>query len=207
MLKWELKEKFDVQDEKYREIKLRHDRIVEDAEQKVKDLISKKERTLREEFESGEDKSAERATLIVQIEEAQKELAEVREMRVAAYHYATSKAQDGRITVRDLTVDWNTNYVPAVVEKELMPIIERMSKARDEYYNSLVDYCELLQEYSPLYDDTRERENKDDRYGDKIGVREIANAVELPLVVDYSRWLLREVYRNELLRELKGGRK
>lgn len=206
MLKWELKEKYDVQDEKYKEIMQGHDDLVKEAQQKVKSLLVQKEQLLVSEFENGEDKSTERAALTAQIEKAKKELAEAQETRIAAHHFATSKAQDGRITVRDLTLDWVTNYVPLVQEQELTPIIERMKQARDAYYKTLVEYCEFMEEYSPIYEDTRARESKDARLGDGIGVCMVSNPRDLPLVVDYSGMLSQESYRNELVRRLKGGK-
>ncbi len=74
---------------------------------------------------------------LAQIEQAQSELSELQE----------KKSKFKRITDQDIAIAWNQEYRPMVREKRLNPIIDRMAAAKEEYFNAVLDYYELRDEY------------------------------------------------------------
>lgn len=207
-LKWELREKYDAQDVKYLEIQARYNRAVIDAGTRLADLKAQLEALLREEFRTGNDMSAEKAKLRSRIEEAEKAKATAELERAQAYDYTREASAEGRITIRDLVLDWNRSYTKAVREAEFIPIQERMTAARDAYYNAVLDYYEFMERYSPLYSDLRYMNNQDNENhpGNHASVAEIANRSELPMVIEKDLYYIGE--RKELpngIKRSKGG--
>ncbi|MBY0158191.1 hypothetical protein H0178_20740 [Cytobacillus firmus] len=182
MIKWELKEKYDVQDARYAELRNKHDGSVREAEQKVSELLAEKQRILVREFE-GEDVDADRDAITQKIEAAEKDVDEAKSVRAAAYAYTTEKSREGRITVLDLTMDWNTNVIPEIREKELKPIVERMAEARADMYNALLDFYELTEAYASQHRELSEleRRDSDSLRRTSYAVQQIEQEYNLPL--------------------------
>lgn len=182
MIKWKLKEKYDVQDARFTELRSKHDGLVREAEQKVADLVAEKQRILVREFD-GEDVTTDRTAVTKKIEAAEKALQEAKSVRDAAFAYATEKSREGRITVLDLTLDWNTNVIPEIREKELKPIVERMAEARADMYNALLDFYELTEAYASQHRELSELERResDSLRRMSYGVHQIEQEYNLPL--------------------------
>lgn len=197
MIKWELKEKYLKQEEQYREVIARYDKAVIDAGTHLRDLIAEKEQLLRDEF-AGKDVTTEKQRVNAAIEDAKKAVKEAEEERAKAYQFARESALEGRITVRDLSVDWNRTFVPAVRASELPPIVERMKAARSEYLNACLDYLDLVEKYDDLYRETREMEIKDARPGDGLGINAITVKSDMPWITDT------DLYAVHTRRELPG---
>lgn len=183
MIKWELKEKYLEQDEHYHEVTARYTKAAIDAGTHLRRLIAEKDQLLRDEF-AGKDVAKEKQRVNAAIEDAKKAVKEAEEDRAKAYDFAREAALEGRITVRDLSVDWNTTFVPAVKEAELTPIVERMKAARADYLNACMDYLDLIDKYDSIYQETREMEIKDARPGDGLGIRPIAATSDMPWITD-----------------------
>jgi len=161
MIRWKLKEQYDVQNTKYMEMIKARDAKVREAEQKVADLVAKKTELLRREVAEGKDLSAERAATSAEIENAEKEVLEAKELRSAASAYVSEASQKGRISILDLTQDWNHKFIPEVREKEFAPILQRMSQAREEILNALLDFYELEDAYGDQRREIQELETRD----------------------------------------------
>lgn len=182
MIKWDLKEKYEKQDERFQEVRDRYNSAVIMADTHLADLVAEKDAILRQEFQTGKDLSADKQRVSAAIEDAKKKKAQAEEDRSKAYEYSTSASLDGRITIRDLTMDWNSNYAPMVRAKEFSPILERIKRARAEYLNGIIDYYEMVAKYDPAYQEMRELELADARPGDMIAVHQIASERDLALI-------------------------
>ncbi|GIP21061.1 hypothetical protein [Paenibacillus sp. J22TS3] len=201
MIKWELKEKYDKQDQRFHEIRARYDKAVIEAGTHLADLIAQKDAILRQEFQTGKDFSADKQRINAAIETAKEAKTQAEEDRAKAYEFATSASLDGRITIRDLTVDWNTNYAPMVRTKEFPAILERVKKARAEYLNGIIDYYDMVAKYEPAYLDMRQLELSDARPGDGIAVHQIVSESDLSLIT--SEDLHKVGVRKELPADVK----
>ncbi|WP_157889915.1 hypothetical protein, partial [Paenibacillus sp. DMB5] len=69
---WDLKEKFDRQDEQYNAVVSRYEAAVVAAGTQLQDLKALKDALIRDELRTGTDRSKEKAKLAVQIEVAKK---------------------------------------------------------------------------------------------------------------------------------------
>lgn len=184
MIKWELKEKYDEQGTRFAAVIERYSKIMTEAGTHVNDLKAEQEAILRREFQTGEDLSSEKAVMREKIAEAEKAktAAETEWRRVNDYSRAAQVA-DG-ISVRDLVVNWNGPYLAEVRAKELQPIVERMTAARDAYYNAVLDIYEIEATYKTTHKDVRQMELENKRPGDGIHVHELFSFSNLPQVND-----------------------
>lgn len=192
MIKWTLKEAFEKQGEKYNVIRERYDQAVVEVGTRLADLKAEKDAILQAEFRTGEARTEEKARILQLIEAAEKELATKEAERLEAHRFADSGARAERITVRDLTLDWNGPHVQGIREKELTPIIERMAAARSEYYNSLLDWIELKDTYHFEQAEIHQMTYKDNANhpGDHRSVREVTSKADLPLITESEMYYL-----------------
>lgn len=151
---WDLKEKFDLQDEQYNAVVSRYEAAVVAARTQLQDLKAQKDALIRDELRTGTDRSKEKAKLAVQIEVAKKALADAEHERTHAYEYRRTAGD--RISVRQLVLDWSGDYRSAVRAAELQPIINRLVEAREAYYNALLDAKELEAAYEPTFQQLRD---------------------------------------------------
>lgn len=185
-MKWELREKYDVQDRQYQAVRERYDRAVVEAGTRLQDLKSEQGALLREEFRTGADMSAAKAKLRAKIEQAEKEKEAAELERVQAYDYARAAAGIDRISVRDLVKDWNQNYRPAVREAELNPIVDKMAEARRLYLEAVLEFYRLRDTYSGLYNEMRDLSHADNANhpGNHLSVNSLVETSDLPLLTD-----------------------
>ncbi|OXM82500.1 hypothetical protein [Paenibacillus rigui] len=159
MRTWDLKEKFDRQDEQHNAVVARYEAAVVAVGTQLHDLKAQKDALIRDEFRTGADRSKEKAKLSTQIEAAEKALAAAEHERGQAYEYR--RTVDDRITVRQLVLDWSGEYRSAVRTAELQPIIDRLTAARKAYYNALLDIKELEAAYDPTFQQLRDMAYRD----------------------------------------------
>lgn len=57
---------------------------------------------------------------------------------------------EGNITPEDLVLDYSDNYRNAAVREDIQPIINRLEKAKSDYFNSLFDLYEKDVEYGRI---------------------------------------------------------
>lgn len=147
---------------------------MQEAGQRVQDLRAELEAVIRSEF-SGEDKTEEKAALRDKIADAEKAQEEAIDEQAKAFDYTRVAAGEGRITVRDLIVNWNQEYKHEVRKREIQPIFDRLHEARTMYLNALLDLYELRDEYHPLYSEIREKVflDNDDHPGNGLSLHEI----------------------------------
>lgn len=148
---WEFMEKFKKQDEKFQTMRDRYWQKERDAKEHVKNLRSQYEACIHRELKEGKDCTTEKDKLRTQIVDAEKAAELAEQERVQAYQYIADESMADRITVAHLATDYRENYIPAVRKERLDPILERMEKARLEYYNCVLDIQELKDDYHPLY--------------------------------------------------------
>lgn len=194
MIKWELKEKFERQDEKFHALRARYDQSVIEVGTRIADLKAEQTALLQTELTTGEAKPADKARLMQALEVAEKELATKEAERIEAHRFTNESAQVDRVTVRNLTLDWNGPYRQAVREQELTPIIERMSAARSEYYNAVLDWYELKDRYRDAYSDisTMTYDDNDNHPGDHRAASEITKTSDLPMINEEELYYLRQ---------------
>ncbi|MFD0675285.1 MULTISPECIES: hypothetical protein [unclassified Paenibacillus] len=185
-MKWELREKYDVQDRQYQAIRDRYDRALIEAGTRLEDLKSEQGALLREEFRTGADMSAQKAKLRAKIDEAEKAKESTALERNQAYDYTRVAAGMDRITVRDLVLDWNGPYRSAVREAELTPVVERISAARSEYYNAVLDFYNLKDRYFSEYNTLHDMAYGDNKNhsGNHMYPHEIANEGDLSTITN-----------------------
>ncbi|GAA0134732.1 hypothetical protein YSY43_15720 [Paenibacillus sp. YSY-4.3] len=200
MINWELKEKYDTQDVKFTELRAKHEASVKEAEEKLAVAVAHKQEILRREFEESADLSAERAKSVTAVEKAEKALQEAKELSDAARTYIYEKSKEGRIKAIDLALDWNGNVVKEIREKELAPIVDRLTAAKSELYNALLDFYELTDKYEPLRKDVAELEDResDAERRTKQHVVPIEQEYNLPFVSDLD---VRNIKRERKLPE------
>ncbi|WP_373230374.1 hypothetical protein [Cohnella sp.] len=184
MIKFELREKYDAQDARFSEIRTRYEQKVKDAGTRLADLKAEQEALLRQEFSTGKDLSADKERIRASIEEAVRALTSAEAESRQANDYARTASGEGRISVRDLTKEWNGPYRDQVREKELRPIADRMAAAREAYLNSVLDYYDLIDDYSDLYRVVRENASQDRQADGYLYAREIATLIDLPRITD-----------------------
>lgn len=209
MLKWDLKEKYDKQNEGLRAILSKHDGAVNDAESKLSELLAQKQELLRREFTEGRDLSADRSAVTSEIKAAEASLQEAKEMRSAASSFvASSTSKPDSISILDLTMDWNENYMQTVRKTELGPIVQKMMTAREQYYNALLDFYELRDEYGRARSEMAELESRDANQGRRVSysVSGVEEEYNLPLITADGQYKIKK-YRQmpEGIERKKGG--
>lgn len=183
MIKWKLQEQFLNQEKRYDEVKERYEKAIVTAKTHLRGLNARKEQILQEEF-LGKDVTQEKQQIREQIEAAEKQVQEAEEERNKMYVFVHESSLKDRVSIRDLSVDWNMTYRTEVREAELTPIIKRMEKARSEYLNSLMDYNELINRYREAYKWMQTKEYEDRRPGDGISINNVATPRDLPQITE-----------------------
>jgi hypothetical protein len=184
VIKFELREKYEQQDARFTEIKARYHQSVIDAGTRLADLKSEQEALLRQEFSTGADLSGDKARVREKIEEAERALATAQTESRQANDFAQTASGEGRISSRDLVVEWNGKYRTSIRDQELQPIVARMAAAREAYLNTALDYHEFAAQYETAYQELRDIEYRDKRPGDGLSVHAIASPLDLPQITD-----------------------
>lgn len=164
MKKWELYEKFTEQDARFHRVVEGYRLKVVDAYERVAEAKFAQSALLKREFAEGIDLSAEKATNREKLAEAERNhVTAQEEWRQASEHVRVERAADC-ISVRDLVLDWNGPYKAEVQRAELQPIIDRMAEAKTAYYNAVLDYHELMADYSPMYTVVKDLTYEDNKH-------------------------------------------
>lgn len=197
MMKWELKEKYDGQDEVFHNLRAKYDQTVIDAGTRLADLKAEREAILREEIQSGKSKATEKTHASEAIAQAEKALRSAETDRDSAHDYARITSMAQRINFRDVVIDWNGPHRQKIRDAELTPIVERMAHARSEYYNCLLDFMELREKYASEHFDISRKAYDDDRNypGNHMHVKEVTTQMDLPLILDDELHKLQSHYR------------
>lgn len=184
MIKFELKEQFDVQGEKHRGVIERYELKEREAGTRLADLKAVQTAILHDEFSTGKDREADKAKTRADIVEAEREYAAAQLERAKAYDYARVAGEVDRIKPRDVTIAWNGPFRAEVRETELKPIVSRIAAAREEYLNAVLDYYDLLKDYAPLYKAVSEIAYADRQADGYISAHEVATLRDLPLITN-----------------------
>jgi chromosome segregation ATPase len=200
LITWQKYEEFKAQDSKHHEIREKYTKKARDAGQRVEDLKAELGAILTREFREGKNLTAEKEKKRKEMEQAEKEYGEALEEKQKALEFTRTEAESDRITIRDLILDWNRHFVTEVREKELSKIVDRMAKAREEYYNAITDFKELKDKYHPLHSHFKEKVREYYKAGADPGnhlmVNSVAETSDLPMITDdelysiqtYNRW-------------------
>lgn len=157
MLAWDKYQEYLKQDERFHQMRERYAQVERDAGTAVQDLVSELDALIKREIQTGDDLSAEKEKIRKKLVEAEKVFDRAKEERHKAYTFIADESAKDRITVLDIVLDWNNVYRPMVREQQLNPIIERMEKARAEYYNAVLDYHDLRDEYHNFYHEIKDK--------------------------------------------------
>lgn len=197
MMKWELKEKYDVQDEEFHILRAKYDQNVIEAGTRLADLKATRDAILREEIQGGVSKAEEKTRASEAISLAEAALKAAESDRDSAHDYARIASAAKRINIRDLVIDWNGPHRQKIRDAELAPIVERMAHARSEYYNCLLDFMELREKYASQHFDISRSAYDDDRNypGNHMMAKEVATKMDLPLILDDELHKLQSQYR------------
>ncbi|MFD2672796.1 hypothetical protein [Marinicrinis sediminis] len=190
MIKWKLYEDYENQKHRFDDFKEKYIKNEASASKRVTDLTSQLESLIKQELSGCEDLSTDKKKLRKQIEEAEKEYEAATKERQHAFNYVCEQESIDKISIRDLVLDFRDNYRHKVREEELSPVIERMLRGKEEFYNAIVDYQELRAKYSEIESEIKNLCYKDnDNYpGAHISLGELFSLSDLPIVTD------REVY-------------
>ncbi|RED51132.1 hypothetical protein [Cohnella lupini] len=182
MRTWDLKEKFDRQDEQHNAVVARYEAAVVAAGTQLQDLKTQKDALIHDEFKTGADRSKEKAKLSAQIEAAEKALTAAEHERGQAYEYR--RTMDDRISVRQLVLDWSDGFRSSVRSDELQPVLDRLTKARAAYYNALLDVKDLEAAYEPTFQQLRDMAYNDNvnHPGDYRSPLPIISNSDIPLI-------------------------
>ncbi|MFD2332256.1 hypothetical protein ACFSR7_23625 [Cohnella sp. GCM10020058] len=184
MQKFDLKEKYDVQGEKFRGVIERYEQKAREAGTRLADLKAQQAAILREEFATGKDRKVDKTRTRADITEAERELAAAELERTKAYDFAREAGEVDRITPVQLVQEWNGPYRAQVRDKELKPITERMAAARETYLNAVLDFYELRRKYAPLYNDMRDKAGSMRGPDGWLTTHEVATLRDLPQITN-----------------------
>ncbi|KQN97587.1 hypothetical protein [Paenibacillus sp. Leaf72] len=186
MIKWKLLDAFLEQDARHNEVVAGYQQRVSEAAGILTSNLAEMDKLMRREFETGEDMGSKKAELRTKIAASNAAKSDAESELRAAYDFFRQAKESNRISVRDLTLDWNGPYRTEVQQKELQPIIDRMAAARLEYYSAVLDVYKLKDSYAHAQEEIKEKVRLDDksRPGDHIYVHEIIDMSSLPLIRD-----------------------
>lgn len=185
MRKWDLYEKYTEQDARFHKVIEGYRLKVVDAYELVAEAKFAQSALLKREFAEGVDLSAEKAANRDKLAEAERNHVTAQEEWRQASDYGRQAGAVDRISVRDLVLDWNGPHIRVIQETELQPILDRMAEAKTAYYNAVLDYYELMADYSPMYKLIADLGYEDDktRPGDHRSVHMIDSGVQLPNIL------------------------
>ncbi|PEQ52357.1 MULTISPECIES: hypothetical protein [Bacillus] len=164
-MKWELYNKFRVQDKEANEFIATYQEKVQAAKEKVTVATKAYETILQREF-SGEDVAAEKQKALDNIEKAQAAVKVAEGEHSKAHEYAIANLS-GTITLDDLVDDWRNNVVPTVRREKVDPL-------RQKAQQGLADYYAAIQEILRIEDDhTWVREHLNEKLRKRKGATQI----------------------------------
>lgn len=151
MKKWNLLQKFNNQGDLFSDTKEKYKQKVLDAQSEVVSLKTAYETKIQEELSSGKDLSTEKEAIRKQLLAAQDKLEGVKFEEKRMHEHVAAEFEKVRVRKEDLILDYMQNYRPSVVESEVNPIVDRIEKAKSDYFNALFDLYELEEKYNPVF--------------------------------------------------------
>jgi hypothetical protein len=180
MKTFELYEQYLQQNEGIAKARKAYDDKVKAAEQALADAKAKLDEIVHTEITTGAQKTKDKAAARKAVEEAEKDLAQAKQERQAAYKYFSGAG--GSITRPQVVQAYLNEYVPAVKAEHLPAIQERMKQGIDLILSAFYDFQQLKREYEVISRDIKEI----DRAAVKNGEQRVSYAIPNPFgrVVD-----------------------
>ncbi|KIQ89865.1 hypothetical protein RW25_05450 [Bacillus sp. L_1B0_8] len=183
-MKWDLYNKFRVQDKEANEFIATYQEKVQAAKEKVTVATKAYETTLQREF-SGEDVSTEKQRALDNIEKAQAAVKVAEGEHSKAHEYAIANLS-GTITLDDLVGDWRNNVVPTVRREKVDPLRQKAQQGLADYYDAIQEILRIEDDHMWVREHLNEKLRK--RKGEThilLGVTGIGDIPEHPSDQDW----------------------
>lgn len=165
MKKFELYEQYIQQNEGIAKARKAYDDKVKAAEQALADAKAKLDEVVHVEITTGAQKTKDKAAARKAAEEAEKDLAQAKEERQAAYKYFSGAG--GSITRPQVVQAYLNEYVPSVKAEHLPVIQERMKQGTDLILSAFYDFQQLKREYKDISREVKEIDRAAVRHGEQ----------------------------------------
>ncbi|EEK48049.1 hypothetical protein ABE42_28720 [Bacillus thuringiensis] len=140
-VEWKLHEEFKKQDKKALEFIAEYQQKVQAAKENVTAATVAYEAILQREF-AGEEVAAEKQEALDNIDKGRAAVKVAEEEHSKANDYANEHLR-GKITLEDLTADWNGNMRPSIRGNEFADIKQRAHEGLKAYYEAVQDLIAL----------------------------------------------------------------
>lgn len=157
-MKWELYDKYKVQDKDAQEFKAKYQQKVQDAKESVTAAVEAYEAILQREF-AGEAVATEKKKALENIAKSKAALKVVEEEASKAYTYASENLA-GKISIQDLANDWYGNIRPSLRQERVAVIAQQAQDGLQAYYSAVQDLMRLNDEYAVVAGDVLRRAGK-----------------------------------------------
>ncbi|MBK5507059.1 hypothetical protein [Bacillus sp. TH12] len=157
-MKWELYNKFRVQDKEANEFIATYQEKVHTAKEGVTNATKAYETILQREF-SGEDVTVEKQKALDNIERAQAAVKVAEGEHSKAHEYAIANLS-GTITLDDLVDDWRNNVVPTVRREEVDPLRQKAQKGLADYYAAIQEMLHIEDDHTWVREHLNEKLRK-----------------------------------------------
>ncbi|WP_019722275.1 hypothetical protein [Heyndrickxia coagulans] len=165
MKKFELYEQYLKQNEGIAKARKAYDDKVKAAEQALADAKAKLDEIVHTEITTGAQKTKDKAAARKAVDEAEKDAAQAKQERQAAYKYFSGAG--GSITRPQVVQAYLNEYVPAVKSEHLPVIQERMKQGIDLILSAFYDFQQLKREYEDISREVKEIDRAAVRYGEQ----------------------------------------
>ncbi|RBP29583.1 MULTISPECIES: hypothetical protein [Bacillus] len=157
-MKWELYNKFRVQDKEANEFIATYQEKVQAAKEKVTVAAKAYETILQREF-SGEDVPAEKQKALDNIEKVQATVKVAEGEHSKAHEYAIANLS-GTITLDDLVNDWRNNVVPTVRREKVDPLRQKAQQGLEDYYAAVHEILRIEDDHTWVREQLNEKLRK-----------------------------------------------
>ncbi|WP_251460082.1 hypothetical protein [Weizmannia agrestimuris] len=165
MKKFDLYEQYLQQNEGIAKARKAYDDKVKAAEQALADAKVKLDEIVHTEITTGAQKTKDKSAARKALEEAEKDAAQAKQERDAAYKYFSGAG--GSITRPQVVQAYLNEYVPAVKSEHLPVIQERMKQGIDLILSAFYDFQQLKREYEDISREVKEIDRAAVRYGEQ----------------------------------------
>jgi len=148
MKTFELYEQYIQQNEGIAKARKAYDEKVKAAEQALADAKAKLGEIVHVEITTGAQKTKDKAAARKAVEQAEKDVAQAKEERQAAYKYFSGAG--GSITRSQVVQAYLNEYVPSVKAEHLPVIQDRMKQGIDLILSAFYDFQQLKREYEAI---------------------------------------------------------
>lgn len=175
-MKWELYDKFMVQDKRANEFTAAYQEKAQAAKEKVTAATKAYETILQREF-SGDDVAVEKQKALDNIEKARAAVKIAEEEHSKAHTYAVANLA-GTITLDDLADDWRNNVVPTVRREDVDPLRQKAQKGLADYYAAIQDILRIEDDHRRVREHLNEKFRK--RAGDTRILLSVTGIGDIP---------------------------